>query len=61
MDVEVPLNTNANVFLPTLNATNILEDNHVIKTTDYLVVKGFADGYLYIKLESGKYHFTISN
>lgn len=43
MDVEVPLNTNANVFLPTLNATNILEDNHVIKTTEYLVVKGFAD------------------
>ena len=56
MDVEIPANTSATVFVPAKNASTISESG------GFNIPSGSrsADGYIELTLGSGSYHFTIN-
>jgi len=58
MDVEIPANTTATVYIPAANAEAVSESGkslsaNTIKTT------GTENGYVVVELGSGKYHFVV--
>lgn len=53
MDVEVPPNTRATVYVPADNKDSVYENGAVVSN-----IKGFEDGYVVLELGSGSYHFT---
>ncbi len=57
MDVEIPANTSATVFVPAKNVSAVSESG------GFTIPSGTksADGYIEITLGSGSYHFTINN
>ena len=55
MDIEIPANTTATVYVPASNAANV-------EVSDKMAVKnGFKDGYAEYKVPSGKYSFISKN
>jgi alpha-L-rhamnosidase len=58
MNVEVPGNTIADVFVPAANAANVSESGRPLSSTSDIKVVGSADGYVQLQLGSGVYHFT---
>jgi len=59
MNVEVPANTIADVFVPAANAANVSESGKPLSSTSDIKVVGSADGYVQLQLGSGVYHFTV--
>ncbi|MEO8861675.1 MAG: family 78 glycoside hydrolase catalytic domain [Ginsengibacter sp.] len=59
MDTEIPPNSTATIFIPAKNAESILESGNVISGSNDIKVLGTEEGYVTIKVGSGKYHFTI--
>jgi len=58
MDMEIPANTTATVYIPAANAEAVSESGkslsaNTIKTT------GTENGYVVVELGSGKYHFVV--
>jgi alpha-L-rhamnosidase len=60
MDIEIPANTTATVFVPALNKETITENGNAVSSSKDLQVKGTENGYVILKVNSGKYHFEIS-
>lgn len=58
MDVEIPANTTATIYVPTHNANSVKENNMPLGSIKDLQVAGSEDGYVIVKTGSGKYHFT---
>ncbi len=58
MDVEIPVNTTAIVFVPAENADAIKESGKVLSQVD-IKVKSIKDGYVVLELGSGAYHFVV--
>jgi alpha-L-rhamnosidase len=58
MDTEIPPNTTATIFIPSKNGENIFENGKVISTSNDIKLLGSEEGYVMIKVGSGKYHFT---
>ncbi len=58
MDTEIPPNSTATIFIPAKNAEGILESGNVISGSNDVKVLGTEEGYVTIKVGSGKYHFT---
>lgn len=61
MDVEIPANTKATVYVPATSADAVRESNIPLSSIDGIIVTGTKDGYVELQLGSGKYHFTVSN
>lgn len=59
MNVEIPANTKATVFVPAQNADAIKESGKVLSEVNELKVKGSEDGYVQMELGSGVYHFVV--
>jgi alpha-L-rhamnosidase len=59
MDVEIPANTFATVFVPAKSEASVFESDNAISSSKDIQVKGTEDGYVILKVGSGKYHFTI--
>ncbi len=59
MDVEIPANTAATVFIPAANADAIRESGKVLSQADGIKVKDTEDGYVVLELGSGIYHFEV--
>jgi alpha-L-rhamnosidase len=58
-DVEIPANTTADVYLPTISPENILENNKPLnKVKDIKIVK-VENGKTILHVGSGKYHFQV--
>lgn len=57
MDVEIPANTTATVFIPADDPEAILESGHPLTQVKEIQVIGSEDGYLVVKLGSGRYSF----
>jgi alpha-L-rhamnosidase len=61
LQVSVPVNTKAQLFIPAANKERVLENNRPLKSNLSLKVKGFKDGYLNLEIGSGTYFFTSEN
>ncbi len=59
MEVEIPANTTANIYLPTANQGNIKEGGALYVSRPGLVNKGREDNYVVLEAGSGSYRFTI--
>jgi len=59
MDVEIPANTTAAVFVPANDVNRIKESGRSLSSITDLKIIGTEDGYVKLELGSGSYHFTI--
>src|SRR5688572_4213203 len=60
MDIEIPANTTATVFVPATNNEAITENGNTVSSSKDLQVTGIEKGYVILKVNSGKYHFEVS-
>ncbi len=60
MDVEIPANTTATIFIPASNANSITENNKPLSAIGDIKIVETKDGYVEINVGSGVYHFSIS-
>jgi alpha-L-rhamnosidase len=58
VDVEIPANTSAEVFVPAESADQILENDQPLSMAKEVQVLGKKDHYIQVKLGSGKYRFS---
>ena len=58
MDLEIPANTTSTVYVPADNAADILEGGKALSLVKEIQVIGREEGYVILKLGSGKYRFT---
>ena len=59
LDVEVPANATAIVYLPAKETQKILEDNKSISDRPGIKWIGFKEHKALVKIGSGSYHFTV--
>ncbi len=59
MDVEIPANTTASIYLPSLGENNIYEGGKKISAVKDIKITGKENGYVIAQVGSGKYHFVI--
>jgi alpha-L-rhamnosidase len=57
-DVDVPVNTRADIFIPCKNKDDVKESNNAIMNNPDFTSKGFEKGYLHLNIGSGAYNFT---
>lgn len=60
LDVEIPANTTADIYIPAANATTITESGKAIAGQKDIQVTGTAGQFVVIKTGSGKYHFVTA-
>jgi alpha-L-rhamnosidase len=60
MDVEVPANTTATIYIPALNVDAVTESGTPLSASKDVQVAGAESGYIIVKAGSGKYQFAIS-
>ena len=58
MEVEIPANTTATVFIPADDEADILEGGKPLSLVKDIQITGKETGYVVMKVGSGKYHFT---
>ena len=58
MDVEIPANTTATIYVPAKNEASVLESGNALSSSKEIQIAGSEDGYVVLKAGSGKYHFT---
>jgi alpha-L-rhamnosidase len=59
MEVEIPANTTATVFVPATKAEQVTEADQPLSTNTAIKVMGANDGYVELSVGSGIYHFVI--
>ena len=59
LEVEVPFNTSAKVFIPAAENAVIKEGNVLLKDVKEIECVGFSDGFHLLKVPSGKYKFIV--
>jgi alpha-L-rhamnosidase len=57
MDVEIPANTTATVYIPAANADAVTESGKPLSSLSDIKIAGSKDGYVALQLGSGIYHF----
>ena len=58
IDVEIPSNTVATVYIPTVNSNVITEGGKTLSSVANIKISGVEDGYQVIQIGSGSYHFS---
>lgn len=61
LDVELPPNTTSIVYVPAKSAESITESEASISSSKDIQVIKTENGYVQLKMGSGKYHFEVSN
>ncbi len=59
MDVEIPANTNATIYMPASAANAVTESGNALQSD--IKVVGTENGYVVLKVGSGVYHFAATN
>ena len=59
MDVEIPANTTATIYLPAANANAVTESGKALQAISEIKITGNEDGYMVLEIGSGNYHFEI--
>jgi alpha-L-rhamnosidase len=60
MDVVIPPNTTARIFVPVSNAGSVKESNKNIEDDSAIRFMGYQNGYAEYETGSGKYYFTAN-
>ncbi len=60
LDVEIPANTTATVYIPANNGSNVLESGKAITTMPQLKAGEPVNGYVTVNVGSGIYHFSVA-
>jgi len=60
MDVEIPANTTAIIFIPADPSDTITEGGVVVSQSNELQLQKVENGYVPVKLGSGVYHFVVT-
>jgi alpha-L-rhamnosidase len=60
LDVEIPANTTADIYVPAANADAISESGKSLSSVKEIQVGGSGDGYVKVTVGSGKYRFVTS-
>ena len=60
MDIEIPANTMATVFVPAKNANEVTESGAALKSLLVMTPETAEEGYVVLTLGSGVYHFVVS-
>ncbi|MES2110746.1 MAG: glycoside hydrolase family 78 protein [Bacteroidota bacterium] len=60
LDVEIPANTTATVYIPGTNGSAITEDGKALATIQGLTTGEAKDGYVPVNVGSGVYHFSTA-
>jgi alpha-L-rhamnosidase len=60
MNVEIPANTTATVFIPASSANDIMESGKALSASKDITVAGNEKEYVVLKVGSGSYKFTTS-
>ncbi len=60
LDVEIPANTTASVFVPAKNSDSIQEGGQTLNARKEIRQVSSGNGFTELELGSGKYHFTAS-
>lgn len=58
MDVEIPANTTATVYVPAADAAALTESGKALSSIPEIKIMGEDDGYVILQLGSGVYHFA---
>jgi alpha-L-rhamnosidase len=58
MDVEIPANTTATVYVPAASAGAVTEGGKALSLLPDVKISGAEDGYVVLQIGSGKYHFV---
>jgi len=58
MDVEIPGNTTATIFVPSTNADSIIESAKLLSKERDIKIVGKEDDYIILNIGSGVYHFS---
>ncbi|HEY9361935.1 MAG TPA: alpha-L-rhamnosidase C-terminal domain-containing protein, partial [Chitinophagaceae bacterium] len=58
VDIEIPANTSATVFIPATNANAVTESNKPLSSLAGNEKASMDEGYISLKLGSGVYHFA---
>ncbi|WP_447643037.1 MULTISPECIES: family 78 glycoside hydrolase catalytic domain [Chitinophagaceae] len=61
LDVEIPVNTTATIYLPTNNVNTVTETGQPLSSVKEIKNVGTEDGYQKIETGSGKYHFVMDS
>ncbi|MET0394232.1 MAG: family 78 glycoside hydrolase catalytic domain [Chitinophagaceae bacterium] len=61
LEVEIPANTTAVIYLPATSASVITESGRLLRTTGSVRIHGFENGKARIRVGSGQYHFSVKN
>lgn len=60
LNVEVPANTTATIFIPAKNQIGVIENGKALNEVKELTTIAFSDGYLQVNVGSGKYSFAVN-
>ena len=60
MDVEIPANTTATVYVPASGESAITESGNNLSSINNIKVNGTEAGYVVLQLGSGKYNFKVT-
>ena len=58
LDVSIPVNTTADIFIPAANAESILENSRPLPELNEIKLDGKEGNYIKLSIGSGTYHFT---
>ncbi|HEY6502907.1 MAG TPA: glycoside hydrolase family 78 protein [Chitinophagaceae bacterium] len=59
LDVEVPANTTATIYIPAASADDVLESGNALATVTGIKITGREKGYVVVMTGSGVYHFKV--
>lgn len=59
MDVEIPANTTATIYIPAKSADGVTESGTAISSVKDIQLTGNEKGYVLLNVGSGKYHFEV--
>jgi alpha-L-rhamnosidase len=60
MDIEIPANTTATVYIPAADAASVMENNVALSSSADIKVTGKDGNYIVAEVGSGKYRFTTT-
>jgi len=58
MDVEIPANAKATIYIPAKSADDIVESGKPVSASADIKIAGNENGYIIVKVGSGVYHFS---
>jgi alpha-L-rhamnosidase len=60
LDVEIPVNTSARIYIPATRAEDILENEKPLSVSKEITVSGKEGDYIVLQTGSGTYHFSTN-